>query len=113
MQHFLCPRFQELKPRLRTPYSPVRQPPQLEAECSCRFWGSETFGCHSTEVPGETNTVEPKVQCQRCHAGAEAHARGHGLPVNPGELKFTDHFIWVVKRGDLPDGVIRQRPEVR
>ncbi len=44
------------------------------------------FNCHATGTPADPATFSPGIQCARCHAGAEQHALGHGLPVNPGKL---------------------------
>ncbi len=44
------------------------------------------LGCHSTAISQDLQPVIPGVQCERCHAGAEEHARGNGKPVNPGKL---------------------------
>jgi hypothetical protein len=45
------------------------------------------IGCHSTVITRDLEPVVPGVQCQRCHLGADEHARGKGLPLNPGRLK--------------------------
>ena len=45
------------------------------------------IGCHATAVNRNFEPVIAGVQCQRCHAGADDHAKGIGLPVNPGKLK--------------------------
>ena len=50
------------------------------------------FNCHATGVSADFASLTPGVQCVRCHAGAEAHARGGGVPVNPGKL---DHLAQV------------------
>ena len=50
------------------------------------------IGCHSTGMTtgittGSTAQFEPGVQCARCHAGADGHARAKGAPVgNPGKM---------------------------
>ena len=36
------------------------------------------------------SSFEPGVQCERCHAGALAHARGSGGVTNPGRLSAPD-----------------------
>lgn len=44
-------------------------------------------GCHSTAITRDLEPVIPGVQCQRCHLGADEHARGVGRPpLNPGKL---------------------------
>jgi hypothetical protein len=50
------------------------------------------FNCHATVSGQDLTRLTPGVQCVRCHAGAEEHARGHGTPVNPGTL---DHLTQV------------------
>ena len=50
------------------------------------------FNCHSTSANKDLTSLTPGVQCIRCHEGAEEHAGGHGLPVNPGKL---DHVAQV------------------
>lgn len=44
------------------------------------------FNCHATSINQDLTRLTPGVQCVRCHAGAEEHAIGHGMPVNPGRL---------------------------
>jgi hypothetical protein len=44
------------------------------------------LACHSTRVSSDLEPVMPGVQCERCHAGSEQHALGHGKPLNPGKL---------------------------
>ncbi len=44
------------------------------------------ISCHATAVTRDFRPVIPGVQCERCHSGAEAHARGQGTPFNPGKL---------------------------
>ena len=45
------------------------------------------IGCHSTAITRDLQPVIPGVQCQRCHLGADEHARGNGKPpLNPGKL---------------------------
>ncbi len=45
------------------------------------------LGCHATVISRDLQPVVPGVQCERCHAGADEHARGNGkLPLNPGKL---------------------------
>ncbi len=44
------------------------------------------IGCHSTAITGDLKPVIPGVQCGRCHLGADEHARGHGIPSNPGKM---------------------------
>lgn len=44
------------------------------------------IGCHSTAITRDLEPVIPGVQCQRCHLGADEHARGNGKPSNPGKL---------------------------
>jgi hypothetical protein len=45
------------------------------------------LACHATSITTDFTPVIPGVQCERCHAGAEKHAAGHGRPFNPGKLK--------------------------
>jgi hypothetical protein len=47
------------------------------------------FHCHSTSASDDLTSLTPGVQCIRCHRGAEDHAEGHGLPVNPGKLEHV------------------------
>lgn len=45
------------------------------------------FNCHSTGgLTDDLEPVIPGVQCERCHAGANEHARTKGPVVNPGKL---------------------------
>lgn len=44
------------------------------------------IGCHASAITKNLEPVIPGVQCGRCHLGAEEHARGKGLPSNPGRL---------------------------
>lgn len=45
------------------------------------------FGCHTTGgYTKDFQPIDPGVGCARCHSGAEAHAAGHGKPLNPGKL---------------------------
>ncbi len=44
------------------------------------------LNCHASGSLTDLATFQPGIQCARCHAGAEAHAQGHGVPVNPGKL---------------------------
>jgi Cytochrome c554 and c-prime len=48
------------------------------------------FGCHSTGGMPQQSSFEPGVQCERCHAGALAHARGAGPVSNPRRLSAPD-----------------------
>lgn len=48
------------------------------------------LGCHTTAVTADLQPVTPGVQCVRCHAGAEEHAAGHGVPANPGKFAAPD-----------------------
>jgi Cytochrome c554 and c-prime len=48
------------------------------------------LGCHATVIDQDLNPVLPGIQCDRCHAGAEEHARGSGKPLNPGRLAAAD-----------------------
>lgn len=62
-------------------------------------------------------------KCQACHtdaAGAKAHSDGRRqqdcigchmpyVELHPA-LKFTDHYIRIVKAGDLPESILRTRP---
>jgi hypothetical protein len=45
------------------------------------------LGCHATAVSADFTPTVPGVQCERCHPGAERHAAGRGVPLNPGKLK--------------------------
>ncbi len=44
------------------------------------------LSCHATAVTPALEPAIPGIQCERCHAGAEEHAKGHGNPLNPGKL---------------------------
>ncbi len=47
--------------------------------------------CHSTGITSDLQPVAPGVQCQRCHEGADEHARGiRKLPSNPGRLSAPE-----------------------
>ena len=48
------------------------------------------IGCHATAITRDLQPVTPGVQCQRCHLGADEHARGHGNPTNPGKLSAAE-----------------------
>lgn len=48
------------------------------------------LACHSTAITRELQPVVPGIQCQRCHSGADEHARGNGRPFNPGRLDARD-----------------------
>jgi len=54
------------------------------------------FNCHATSASDDLTKLVPGVQCLRCHAGAEEHALGRGMPVNPGKL---DHAAQVTLCG--------------
>lgn len=64
------------------------------------------FGCHSTGgMPGDL-TFSPGISCERCHEGAQQHARRGGGPVgNPGRLdsKALVKFCAGCHRGE-PEG---------
>lgn len=45
------------------------------------------LGCHASAITRDLQPAVPGVQCQRCHLGADEHARGNGKPpLNPGKL---------------------------
>ena len=45
------------------------------------------IACHSTAITRDLQPGIPGIQCQRCHLGADEHARGAGKPpLNPGKL---------------------------
>jgi Cytochrome c3 len=46
--------------------------------------------CHATGITADFQPVTPGVQCEKCHAGAEDHARGKGTVVNPGRLRSDE-----------------------
>jgi len=47
--------------------------------------------CHSTGITSDLQPVIPGVQCERCHEGAEEHARGRGKPpFNPGKVSAPE-----------------------
>ncbi|MBV8866540.1 MAG: hypothetical protein JO210_14195, partial [Acidobacteriaceae bacterium] len=48
------------------------------------------IGCHATAISRDLEPVVPGVQCQRCHPGADEHAKGHGKPLNPGKLMAVE-----------------------
>jgi hypothetical protein len=54
------------------------------------------FACHATVDRGVTS-ITPGIACVRCHAGAEKHSLGQGLPVNPGKI---DHKAQVFICGE-------------
>jgi hypothetical protein len=41
------------------------------------------LACHATRIGENLEPLVPGIQCERCHAGADQHAQGHGLPLNP------------------------------
>lgn len=45
------------------------------------------LGCHATSVGRDLTPLVPGIQCERCHPGADRHAAGEGVPLNPGKLK--------------------------
>jgi hypothetical protein len=45
------------------------------------------LGCHATSVSRNLTPLVPGIQSERCHPGAERHAAGKGMPLNPGKLK--------------------------
>ncbi len=47
---------------------------------------SQCLGCHSVVLDSAFTRVQPGVQCEQCHPGANAHAAGHGKVLNPGKL---------------------------
>lgn len=47
--------------------------------------------CHSTSLTPDLQPIVSGVQCQRCHAGADEHARGNSKPpINPGKLSAPE-----------------------
>ena len=44
------------------------------------------LNCHATSVSENLQDFIPGIQCIRCHPGAAEHARGIGMPLNPGKL---------------------------
>ncbi len=49
------------------------------------------LSCHSTAITPDLQPIVPGVQCEKCHAGADEHARGAGkLPLNPGKLSAPE-----------------------
>ncbi|MBV9499574.1 MAG: hypothetical protein JO138_09390 [Acidobacteriaceae bacterium] len=45
------------------------------------------IGCHASAITRDLQPVIPGVQCQRCHLGADEHARDTSHhPLNPGKL---------------------------
>jgi hypothetical protein len=49
------------------------------------------LGCHSSGITRDLQPAIPGVQCERCHLGAEEHARGSGKPpLNPGKLSAPE-----------------------
>ncbi len=44
------------------------------------------MGCHSTGITSDLQPAIPGVQCEKCHEGADEHARGGKAPFNPGRL---------------------------
>jgi hypothetical protein len=46
------------------------------------------IGCHAMAITSDLQPIVPGVQCQRCHPGAEEHARSTGkAPFNPGKIE--------------------------
>ncbi len=76
--------------------------------------------CHPAHQDARRNAPDfYNEECHSCHDGQRSHTdeRQHGdcigchmpyVQLHPG-LRFTDHFIRVVKAGDLPQSAIRQR----
>ena len=48
------------------------------------------IGCHATAITRDLQPVVAGVQCQRCHVGADEHARGNGRPSNPGRMSAPE-----------------------
>jgi hypothetical protein len=83
--------------------------------------------CHAAHEDAKRNDPDfYNDKCHACHAGksggksAHADARQSGdcigchmpyVQLHPA-LRFTDHYIRVVKAGDLPQGIIRQRGSI-
>jgi hypothetical protein len=47
---------------------------------------SQCFSCHGAASIPSVNASNLGITCERCHEGADQHARGGKLPVNPGKL---------------------------
>ncbi|MGI9071745.1 MAG: hypothetical protein ACR2JB_10630 [Bryobacteraceae bacterium] len=46
------------------------------------------IGCHATAITRDLQPVIPGIQCERCHLGADEHAKDAGKhPLNPGRLE--------------------------
>ena len=48
------------------------------------------LACHATAITRDLEPAIPGIQCQRCHPGADEHAKGHGKPLNPGKLTAAE-----------------------
>jgi hypothetical protein len=48
------------------------------------------LNCHATGVTQGLQPVLPGIQCERCHAGAAAHAAGKGAAASPGKMTAID-----------------------
>lgn len=64
------------------------------------------LACHATRIGENFEPLVPGIQCERCHAGAEQHAQGHGMPFNPGKLSAAAQvqFCGVCHRVKPPVG---------
>jgi hypothetical protein len=61
----------------------VKQDPKTLRSC---------LNCHATGVTQNLEPVLPGVQCERCHAGAAAHAENKGAVTNPGNMAAVDQI---------------------
>jgi hypothetical protein len=59
----------------------VKQSPKALRSC---------VSCHATGITQNLEPVLPGVQCERCHAGAKAHAEHKGDVINPGKMTAGD-----------------------
>jgi hypothetical protein len=76
--------------------------------------------CHIAHQDARrSNSAFYNTQCRSCHAAGTLHTdtRATGdcigchmpyVQLHPG-LRFTDHFIRVVRAGDMPEGIVRTR----
>ncbi len=62
------------------------------------------IGCHSSAITRDLQPVIPGVQCNRCHLGAEEHARTGAKVLNPGKLSAPEqvHFCGNCHRNQPP-----------
>ena len=98
----------------------VRFQPLRLAKSRCYASGKlACTSCHPAHQDARRNAAPfYNEKCATCHHAPHMDERANGdcigchmpyVQLHPA-LKFTDHFIRVVKNGDLPSSILRQRP---